>query len=236
MPQTRRKDVTYGSFQCTVRPEKDKPNQTRFTVGGDRINYPGKVATPTADKLAAKILFNSVISTRGVRFMMIDISNFYLMTPLKRPECIRVKINDLPEEIINEYKLHKKVNKAGMVYIEVTKGMYGLPQAGLLANELLEQRLNKHGYFQSKLEPGLWKHITRPISFTHVVDDFGIKYVGKEHVDHLMNVLQEHYQVKAEWTGNRYIGIHMAWDYDKDQDHLYMPGYVQRALKLFQHT
>jgi len=114
--------------------------------------------------------------------------------------------------------------------------MYGLPQAGLLANELLEQRLNKYGYFQSKLEPGLWKHITRPISFTHVVDDFGIKYVGKEHVDHLMNVLQEHYQVKAEWTGNRDIGIHMAWDYDKGQDHLYMPGYVQRALKLFQHT
>ncbi len=61
-------------------------------------------------------LFNSVISTRGVRFMTIDISNFYLMTPLKRPECIRVKINDLPKEIINEYKLHKKVNKAGMVY------------------------------------------------------------------------------------------------------------------------
>jgi hypothetical protein len=76
---------------------------------------------------------------------------------------------------------------------------------------------------------------TRPISFTLVVDDFGVKYVGKEHAEHLMTVLQEHYQIKADWTGTRYIGIHMAWDYEKGRVHLYMPGYVQRALKLFQH-
>ena len=74
--------------------------------------------------------------------MTLDISNFYLMTPLKQPECIRVKIDDIPEEIINEYKLWENANKQGMICIEVTKGMYGLPQAGLLANELLEQRLN----------------------------------------------------------------------------------------------
>ena len=60
---------------------------------------------PTADMLVAKILFDSIISTRGARFMTIDISNIYLMTPLKRPEYIRVKINDLREEIVKEYKL-----------------------------------------------------------------------------------------------------------------------------------
>ena len=216
-------------------PRKVEPNCSQFTVGGNRINYPGKVATPIADMLVAKILFNSVISTRGAQFMMIDISNFYLMTLLKRPEYIRVKIDDLSKEIINKYKLYAMVNKSGMVYIEVTKGMYGLPQAGLLANELLKQQLNEHGYFQSKLVPGLWKHITRPISFTLVVNNFGVKYVGKEHIDHLMTVFQEHYQVKANGTGNRYIGIYMAWDYNKGQGHLYMPGYVQKALKLFEH-
>jgi hypothetical protein len=84
VPQKRRKDITY-SFQCNVRPEKiEEPNRTRFVAKGDRINYPGEVATPTADMLVAKILFNSVISTRGARFMTLDISNFYLMTPLKR--------------------------------------------------------------------------------------------------------------------------------------------------------
>jgi hypothetical protein len=106
VPQKQRKDITYGSFQCNVRPEKiEEPNRTQFVAGGDRINYPGQVATPTADMLVAKILFNSVISTRGTRFTTIDISNFYLMTPLKRPEYIRVKIDDIPMEIINEYKL-----------------------------------------------------------------------------------------------------------------------------------
>ena len=39
--------------------------RTRFTVVGNRINYPGAVATPTADMLVAKLLFNSVISTKG---------------------------------------------------------------------------------------------------------------------------------------------------------------------------
>ena len=60
--------------------------------------------------------------------------------------------------------------------------MYGLPQAGILAQQLLEERLNKHGFYQNKA-PGLWTHNTRPISFTLVVDDFEIKYVGKEHAD-----------------------------------------------------
>jgi len=85
------KDVTYGHFVCTVRPEKAELNQTGFTVGGDRINYPGAVATPTAEMLVAKMLFNSVISMKDAHIMTIDISNFYLMTPLHRPEFIRIK-------------------------------------------------------------------------------------------------------------------------------------------------
>ena len=74
-----------GKLLCLVRPEKAKPNQTRFVVGGDRINYPGKVGILTAEMLVAKILFNSVIYTKNARFMTIDIANFYLMTPLSRP-------------------------------------------------------------------------------------------------------------------------------------------------------
>ena len=88
VPQSRMKDVTYGSFVSNVRNEKTEKNRTRFVVGGDRINYPGEVATPTAEMLVAKLLFNSVISTKGARFMTMDISNFYLMTPLSCPEYI----------------------------------------------------------------------------------------------------------------------------------------------------
>ena len=116
VPQARMRDVTYGSFVCNVRNEKKEKNRTRFVEGGYRINYPGEVATPTAEMLVAKILFNSVISTKGVRFMTMDISNFYLMTPLARPEYIQVKLSDLPDEIIDEYKLKSKTTKDGAVY------------------------------------------------------------------------------------------------------------------------
>ena len=73
VPEDRMKDVTYGKFVCNVRPENDEINRTRFVVGGNRINYPGDVDTPTADMLLAKIFFNSVISTKNARFMTGDI-------------------------------------------------------------------------------------------------------------------------------------------------------------------
>jgi hypothetical protein len=126
-------------------PWKEREGTNLFTVGGDRISYPGEVATPTAEMLVTKMLMNSVISTKGARFMTMDISNFYLMTPLKRPEYIKINITDIPEEIIKEYKLKDKVTKNGCIYIEANRGMYGLSQSGLLANEQLEKRLNKHG-------------------------------------------------------------------------------------------
>ena len=235
VPKNRLKDVTYGQFVCTERPEKAEKNRTRFTVGGDRINYPGEVATPTAEMLVAKLLFNSTISTKGARFMTMDISNFYLNSPLPRPEFIKIKLSDIPEEIINEYNLREKATPSGSVYIMAVKGMYGLPQAGLIANELLESRLNKHGYRQSKLVPGLWKHDTRPIQFTLVVDDFGVKYVGKEHALHLKSVLESYYPLSTDWTGNRYIGIRLDWDYNNRKVHLSMPGYKAKTLKQFHH-
>ena len=65
--------------------------------------------------------------------------------------------------------------------------------AGILDQELLETRLNAHGYQQSRFKPGLWTHKWRPICFSLVVDDFGVKYVGKEHADHLVSVIKEKY-------------------------------------------
>ena len=235
VPSNRMKDVTYGQFVCAIRPEKAETHRTRLVVGGNKINYPDAVATPTAEMLVAKLLFNSVISTPGARFMTMDLSNFYLMTPLKRPEYVKLKLTDIPEEIIVEYKLRELATPDGSVYIEITKGMYGLPQAGLLANEQLEERLNKHGYKQSKLVPGLWRHSTRQIQFTLVVDDFGVKYTHQEDVEHLKAVLEQDYAVTVDWSGKRYIGITLDWDYNRGRVHLSMPNYVKKALKLFGH-
>ena len=76
-----------------------------------------------------------------------------------------------------------------MAMCEVRRGMYGLPQAGIIAQNLLTKRLHKAGYSQSKVTPGYWRHSWRPISFSLVVDDFGVKYINKEDVEHLISVL-----------------------------------------------
>ena len=140
-------------------------------------------------------------------------------------------LSDFSQDVITQYGLIKLANKEGMVFVEIRKGMYGLPQAGLLAQELLEQRLNKHGYHQSTRTPGLWTHKWRPVQFTLVVDDFGIKYVGEENLQHLTSILHEHYEISIDRTGRRYIGIHFDWDYAQCEVHLSMPGYVTKALK-----
>ena len=187
IPADRFKDVTYIKFVCTIRTEKKDPYRTRATMGGNLINYPDDVGTPTANLLLIKIFLNSVISTKGARFANADIANFYLMTPLSRPEYAKIKLSDIPEEVIKAYNLNEKATPDGWVYIKVIRGMYGLPQAGSLGHDLLESRLNKEGYYQSKIASGLWKHKTRPIQFVLVVDDFGIKFINKADLDHLIH-------------------------------------------------
>jgi hypothetical protein len=77
---------TYPRFVCELRPQKSEVNHTRLTFGGNLINYPGNVSTRTAELETRKILLNSVISTRDATFISVDIKNFYLNTPLERPE------------------------------------------------------------------------------------------------------------------------------------------------------
>ncbi len=66
-------------------------------------------------------------------------------------EYMQLKMADIPDEIIKEYKLDQKVTTDGFIYTEIRKGMYGLPQAGIIAQELLAKRLGKHGYSQSEI-------------------------------------------------------------------------------------
>lgn len=113
--------------------------------------------------------------------------------------------------------------------------MYGLSHTSLLSNELFKKRLNQNGYHQRKLVPGLWTHDWRPITFTLVIDDFGVNYKDMKYAKHLKKVLEHHYQVIADWSVKQYISITLDWDYTCHQVHLSMPGYIAKALKQFQH-
>jgi hypothetical protein len=170
IPFARLKDVTYGCVCVNYCPKKDDPNRMRLTVRGDRVNFPEDCGTPTVDMITVKLHLNSVISTKGARYCTIDLKDFYLMTPMTRPEYMRMKIKDLPKDFVIMYNLANKATSDGFVYIKIQKGMYGLPQAGILAQELPEQHLNMHGYCQNPITSGLWQHNYRPISFTFCVD------------------------------------------------------------------
>ena len=64
--------------------------------------------------------------------MSIDIKNVYLNTPMARYKYMRLKIAELPQDFIDDYNLNNKAKKDGYVYLEIRKGVYGLPQAGIL--------------------------------------------------------------------------------------------------------
>jgi hypothetical protein len=226
--------ATYARFVCDERPLKTETKRVRITVGGDKIDYPGKVATPTAELVTVKCLFNSVVSTPGAKCMSADAKDFYLGTPMERPEFMRIPLKMIPQVIIDQYNLLPLVHN-GYVMVEINKGMYGLPQAGILANKRLVKHLASHGYVKAPRTPGLFTHVTRPVTFCLVVDDFAIKYVGKEHADHLLACLREQYTMTTDWECSNYIGLTVEWDYDKRTCDISLPGYVKRAIHRFQH-
>ena len=231
----RNKRLTYARFVCSFHPQKPEPYCTCITVSGNLIDYPGNLSMKVADMTTFKILVNSTLSTPGAKWLGLDVKNYYLGTPMDNYEYMFIPINQIPQEIIDHYKLHNIVHK-GKVYVEIRHGMYGLPQARILAETQLIHFLGKYGYSPVPHTPGLWRHQWRPITFCLVVDDFGVKYVGREHADHLIQCLHNHYkEIDIDWTSKRFCGIHLHWDYLNRTYDLSMPGYVDHALHKFQH-
>jgi hypothetical protein len=151
---------------------------------------------------------------------------------MNRFEYMWIPIKDIPAEIMQQYKLDAlAVN--GKVMVEIRKGMYGLVQAGKIANVRLQEHLAKHQYFPCTTTPGLYRHSTRPIAFALVVDDFGVKYERKADALHLQQCLKALYEVTTDWTGELYLGITLAWDYTRRFVELSMPGYIDKALQRF---
>jgi hypothetical protein len=203
-------------------------------VGGGILNYSGDVATSTADITKFKILINSSFSTEVADMMMMDIKNYYLGTPLIRFEYMRMLLSHFPEEIFQKYNLNAFAVD-GWVYIEIRKGMYGLRQAGLLPNQLLQTLLVPFVHYPARHTPGLWLHKTRPLSFTLVVDDFAAKYVGKQHAELLHNTLLQTYELTTDWTATLYSVVTLKWDYKNRTCDISMPGYISNVLSKFQH-
>ena len=226
---------TYARVVLDYRPQKADPNRIRITAGGNLIQYDDELSVRTADITTAKLHWNSVISTTDARYMCLDISLFYLTANLEYYEYMKMPLSLFPQWTIDQYDLSTHAVD-GMVHIEMRKAVYGLPQAGILANKRLRRKLEPHGYLEHENTPGLWYHKTRPVTFTLVVDDFGVKYVGKEHADHLIACLKQcKYKLSEDWTGALYCGITIDWNYEAKYVDISMPGYIKKKLHEFGH-
>ena len=105
-----------------------------MTAGGNLIKCPGNLTTRTADLTTSKILWNSVLSTDGAKFMGLDVGNFYLETPMERYKYMKMPLALFPKHTIEQYKLNDNA-KNGLVYLEIWQAIYGLLQVGSLANQ-----------------------------------------------------------------------------------------------------
>ena len=167
--------MAFSKVVCTFNPEKSDPNRTRITISGQNIKYPGDVVTNTVSLDLLKHLLSIFLSCKGAKFVTFDIKNFYLRTPLDRPEYVRIKLADIPQDFIEKYDLNNFVDANGWVYFHIHNGIYGLPQSGALAHALLEKHLKVYDYYQCPLTPGLWRHTWCPITFSLLVEDFVVE-------------------------------------------------------------
>ena len=85
--------------------------------------------------------------------------------------------------------------------------MYGLPQAGLGAKKLHEQRLAAWGFYQCQFTPGFCQHVWWPITFVLVVDNFGVQYEGKQSANYLIDTLTNHSEISIDWTDKLFSGV-----------------------------
>jgi hypothetical protein len=137
--------ITHGKIVCYYKPHKKEKERVRLTVGGDRLEYSGDVATSTSDITTYKILVSSTLSTEVAAMMMMDIKNYYIGTPLPRFEYMKMLLSRFLKEIVRNYNL-TALAVDGWMYIEIRKGMYGLKQAGLIANHLLQTHSAPFGW------------------------------------------------------------------------------------------
>ena len=73
----------------------------------------------------------------------------------------------------------------------------------------------------------MWYHNKNEITFTLVVDNFGIKYKRKEDAMHLIHALLGKYEIRKNWTGSLYSGITLNCYHKAGILDIFIPGYVK---------
>ena len=149
---------------------------------------------------------------------------------------MRLPISIIMQDFTDSYNLQSLVDNQEWVYFRIDKVMYGLKQAGIIANEALVTHMAPFGYHPVKHTPGVWVHDTRPTIFSLVVDDLCVQYSSMDDATHFLNALKAKYLITVDMEGKTYIGIKLHWDYIQRTVFLSIPNYVRNAIYKFRHT
>ena len=110
--------VTYSRIVCDIIPHKNETHRVLLTVGGDKLSYYDPFSNPTADLITAQLHWNSVLSTPYVKYLTVDVKNFYLNNPMNKAENLNIALKILPQDIIDTYDLIRK-QCDGYVYVRI---------------------------------------------------------------------------------------------------------------------
>ena len=235
----RGRTVSYMSMAPSLKPDASGDltvERVRGSYGGNVTDYTGLRTANTASMVSVKTLMNAVVSDPNAKCMAADAKNFYLMTELDKYEYMSIDPAQIPQATFDKYKLATmQKTSQGNYMVRVKRGMYGLPHAGRLAMLKVTALLADAGYHECKSNKMVFKHDTRDVVFTLVVDDFLVKYVNREDAEHLMSTLEKVYVMKTDWEAKKYLGITLDWDYTSAvrSVRLSMPNYVAKGVSKF---
>ena len=214
-------------YKCT---DGQDAFRCRLTYNGRLSTYTGTRSSSTIDILSVKCFLNSIISDADCTHITADIKDFYLQHKLDHPEYTSFPISWIPRSNRSEFNVANLPDDATLFY-RIDKALYGMPQAGMIAQRELTRHLAQHGYVMSPNTPCHYTHISSGVSFVLWVDDFLIKYktANRSSLDHLLTTLRLKYQIDLDPTGSSYIGLTIQRHPDRLT--ISMPGYVQRMAQ-----
>ena len=147
-----------------------------------------------------------------------------------------LNLDEIPRKIIDTYRIMDFVSPGDTkAHVEVTGALYGMKQAGYLANNDIVEHLANNGYTQLPNTPCLFRHHTDDIEFTLITDDFGVRYGSKAAADKLLEVMSRKYKMTHDWSGSKYAGFDILNVYDSPDRRceISMKGYIAAVLKRF---
>ena len=226
--------VSYYNPQLTKKIKNKKVLfRVRGTVGGNINDFTGNSTAYTASLPSVKILLNGVISDPNAKFMTIDAKDFFLHGSSGRKEYMRIPLKYFSDKDMEKYNVNNFIKEGDKsVLVEISGNMYGLVNAAHVAQKDIVKLLNANGFIETNT-PQLYKHKTKNIQFSLVVDDFGVKYTDKADAEFLIKAIETEYEVSVDWDGKLYLGMNIDIDRTKDIHTLTlsMPGYLRRILQ-----